>query len=84
MKKEYFIIHFGEDGITISHVTREAVEKLVKQLTEDSNKDSPFVDNSAGLDFSMGDNYPIYKYMILKGELVIPHAVETVVKYMIP
>lgn len=81
MKKEYFVIYFGEDGISIKNYTKEETEKLIKDITEDSISTTPFVEEFKSNYYMDGGNYPIYQYMILKGSLITPKAVQVVTKY---
>ena len=74
----YFIINFGEDGISISSANKQDVQKFVDDRIKE---DEPFVTKIE--EFYMNENYPIYKTMIIKGELIIPKPIEIIKKYEI-
>ena len=75
MKKEYFIVYFGEDGITIDVRSKEQVQKML-----DSDPDGEYVSKLEERYEADGGPYPIYKTMIIKGDLVVPKPVEIVKK----
>jgi hypothetical protein len=76
--KKYFVIYFGEDGISISSHTKKEVEEMVNDETQESE----FVDGTAK-EYSMDETYPIYKIMIIKGEVVLPKPIEVITKFEI-
>lgn len=74
----YFIINFGEDGVSISLANKQDVQKFVDDRIKE---DEPFVTKIE--EFYINGNYPIYKTMIIKGELIIPKPIEIIKKYEI-
>lgn len=76
MKQEYFVVYFGEDGISISRSTKEQVQN---RLNSDPN--GKYVTNNNIKDFyADGGVYPLYETMIIKGELVVPRKIEVITK----
>lgn len=78
--KEYFIIFFGEDGVSIRPATKKEVESLIEEIAMTGMQDT-FVTKSHYIDID--SNYPLYHHMIIKGELVVPKPVQVVTKYEI-
>lgn len=82
--KEYFLIYFGEDGISIKSSSKKDIEELINSLGENPNDETDHFVKDTGSKFYMdGGNYPLYKYLIIKGEVIIPKPVEIVKKYII-
>lgn len=86
----YFVVYFGEDGITITPQNKEQVEKMVNTLVAETQVARPgslfvekFPHDVVSNGWSMNDEYPEGKYLIIKGEMVIPQPIQTVVKYEI-
>jgi hypothetical protein len=75
----YYLIYFGEDGIRITQHTHHEVQNIVNNAAEDNYK---FLEEvpEGGLSMDLGE-YPIYKYLIIQGEIKVPQAVEIVKKY---
>lgn len=87
----YFVVYFGEDGITITPQNKEQVERMVNNLVNETKLARPgslFVDTmprdvlSHGWSMNHGE-YPEGKYLIIKGEMIIPQPIQTVLKYEI-
>ena len=76
---DFFIIVFGEDGISITPANKKDVQNLVNDRVED---DEPFVTEVTKF-YMDGGEYPIHKTMIIKGKLIVPKPVEIVKKYEI-
>jgi hypothetical protein len=84
MKKEYFLIHFGEDGITIEPKTKAEINRFLEDMAADGpGGEENFMDGSYDR-YEMRGEYPIYKYLIIKGEAVIPQIVKTVTELKLP
>lgn len=84
MKKEYIVIYFGEDGIIVTPHDHVEVTELLAQLAEERSGENPFVDGTAKYYSTDGGEYPLYKYMIIKGKVLVPQPVKTVMEYQLP
>lgn len=84
-KDNYYIIYFGEDGMNVKKGTKADVEKLLKDLAEEEMEHpaEKFAQMKDGESLYMDGNYPLYKYLIIKGEEVFPKAVQTVTEFKI-
>jgi len=80
----YFVIYFGEDGMTVTPMNEKSIESLLNDKAEEGmeHPTEGFVDADGVKRFQMdGGDYPLYKHLIIKGEAVMPKAVNTVTSF---
>lgn len=82
MKEEYFLIYFGEDGISISKTDKQGVDKLLKEVIEDGIEHitEKFDAGKEDMYYMDGGSYPIYKTLIIKGSAILPKSIDTITK----
>ena len=83
----YFLLHSGEDGISITPFKDET--ELLQRIIPDEDGDTYYGGNLVFLDrISCNDGYfydcPENSILIIKGEIVVPKAVQTVIRYELP
>lgn len=78
----YFLIYFGEDGISIEVTDKQGAEKLVKDLSQDYPSGIPVLGKPIAKRYYIdGGSYPLNKYLILEGSVVVPQVVSTITEY---
>ena len=78
----YYVISTDDKGLAIiTKLSLKGVEKLIKELEEDYQGDleGEFLDVVDKLDLAYCD----HKYVIIKGEVIIPKPITKVTKYSI-
>jgi hypothetical protein len=81
MKKEYILIYFNEDGgVNISQESRQEIEDHLKEVLECSGNALDYYVTSLDKEVDSMYRKEDQRYMIIKGELVIPKIVQTVTK----
>ena len=74
---KYYLIYFGEDGVTVEEMTKE---KLEKQLNNNEYEGTSFLDNATN---EPNSEYLSHVAIIIKGEIITPKPVEVVKTYEI-
>lgn len=81
---KYYVIYFGEDGVTIETFTKD--ELLEKINDEDESllvSDSMSINVNGKKGITWPTNCEPHKTIIIEGKTVIPYAVEKVTEYKI-
>lgn len=79
---EYLVIYFGEDGMTITPMDQKKLNKLMDDIVEEGidHPTERFVKAEDKRFYMDGGEYPLYKYMIIKGESILPKISSSVTK----
>jgi hypothetical protein len=76
-KNEYIAVYFGEDGVCLTPHTKKSLEVFLYDAAEEEYE---FLDS---LPDDPEDVAVTYKHLLIKGSIVVPEPVETVVKYLV-
>lgn len=75
--KEYIVIRFGEDGPSVDHFTRTEIYSFLEEAVEEEYE---FIDEIPK------DTWQAHldgKYLVIKGEVIVPKAEAVVKQYSI-
>ncbi len=74
---KYYLIYFGEDGVTVDETTKD---KLEKELSDGEYEGTTFLANAENQPSS---EYLTHAAIIIKGKIIDPKPVEVVKTYEI-
>lgn len=87
-QEKYFVVTSGEDGISVDSMSKEELEKRLREkyYTGDIGPDPTFLDKVPDIDkgyffWSRSDEEPENPILIIKGNILVPKAVQRVTEY---
>lgn len=79
----YYRIYFGDDHVSVENLTKEEVIEAINGEDEDPFSDKMSAELEKGKSIGWPEDCECYQSVIIKGEIVIPKAIEKVTKYEI-
>lgn len=74
---KYYLIYFGEDGVTVKEKDKN---EILKEINEDP-EEYHFIDNDEITSSRIDSEYISHRHLIIKGEVVVPKATEIAITY---